>query len=422
VSALHTVSPILNAIVDQHVADLAGLWNARTDHTRAPHVALRHLLRVDNRIAAHLDGCLVAGDEGQKLLHAQLVDPGPPAVFAVAVVALEARNPVAFHQGVSLVEPVEGAASGVIAALGWVERDRLAGVIREFLNSSSAVRCRLGLAACRVHRVDPGPALTNGMKDADPGVRGEALRSVGTLGRHELVSQLAAWKDDDPAVQFWAAWAAVLLGDRERALETLIQRGFTDGPERERAFRLALQAMSPAAVHKALQKIATDPGRFRWLITGSGIAGDPTYVPWLIKHMADDKTARLAGESFSLITGTDLAWLDLERKPPENFESGPNDDPDDPNVEMDEDDGLPWPDPARVQRWWEANANRFAPSTRYFCGAPVTREHCLHVLKEGYQRQRILAAHHLCLLQPGTPLFNTSAPAWRQKRLLAQMA
>jgi hypothetical protein len=43
------------------------------------------------------------------------------------------------------------------------------------------------------------------------------------------------------------------------------------------------------------------------------------------------------------------------------------------------------------------------------------------VLKTGHQRQRILAAHYLCLLNPGTPLFNTSAPAWRQQRLLAQM-
>ena len=54
-------------------------------------------------------------------------------------------------------------------------------------------------------------------------------------------------------------------------------------------------------------------------------------------------------------------------------------------------------------------------------GAPVTREHCIAVLKTGNQRQRILAAHYLSLLEPGTPLFNTGAPAWRQQRLLAGM-
>ena len=54
-------------------------------------------------------------------------------------------------------------------------------------------------------------------------------------------------------------------------------------------------------------------------------------------------------------------------------------------------------------------------------GRARTRAHCIDVLKNGYQRQRILAAHYLCLLDPGTPLFNTSAPAWRQQRLLAKM-
>ena len=176
-----------------------------------------------------------------------------------------------------------------------------------------------------------------------------------------------------------------------------------------------------SAAHSVLQELARDPKDLRWLIQGSGIVGDPTYVPWLITHMTTDATARIAGEAFSLITGTDLAWLDLERKPPENFESGPNDDPDDPNVDMDPDDGLPWPDPERIKDWWAKNSGRFHPGTRYFMGAPVTREHCIDVLKNGYQRQRILAAHYLCLLEPGTPLFNTSAPAWRQQRLLEGM-
>jgi uncharacterized protein (TIGR02270 family) len=137
--------------------------------------------------------------------------------------------------------------------------------------------------------------------------------------------------------------------------------------------------------------------------------------------MEDLKLARLAGESFSFITGLDLAYLDLERKPPEGGEFGPNDDPEDDNVVMDEDDSLPWPDPAKIQGWWEANKSHFANGARYFMGKPITREHCIHTLKEGYQRQRIAAALYLCLLEPGTKLFPISAPAWRQQRWLAKM-
>ena len=94
-----------------------------------------------------------------------------------------------------------------------------------------------------------------------------------------------------------------------------------------------------------LKALAPNPANQRTLIQGTGIAGDPFYVPWLIKQMADEKTTRLAGESFSFMTGLDLAYLDLERKPPEGVEFGPTDNPEDEEVAMDADDSLPWPDP-----------------------------------------------------------------------------
>lgn len=159
----------------------------------------------------------------------------------------------------------------------------------------------------------------------------------------------------------------------------------------------------------------------RLLIQGIGVAGDPHFVPWLIQQMQDLKLTRLAGESFSLITGLDLAQLDLERKPPESAEFGPNDDPNDDNVAMDEDDGLPWPDPEKIGAWWQINGHRFAAGTRYFMGETPSPAHCLAVLKNGFQRQRMAAAVYLCLMKPGTPLLNTAAPAWRQQRWLDAM-
>jgi uncharacterized protein (TIGR02270 family) len=184
---------------------------------------------------------------------------------------------------------------------------------------------------------------------------------------------------------------------------------------------LVLMASGVDAGHALLQQLAADQGRQRAVIKGSGYVGDAKYVPWLISRMSDDKFARLAGEAFSMITGLDLAWFDLERKPPEEFESGPNDDVENDDVGMDEDDGLPWPDQARVQAWWDQHGSRFTSGVRHFMGAPPSRGHCIDVLKNGFQRQRIAAAYHLCLLNPGTPLFEWRAPAWRQQRELDQL-
>jgi hypothetical protein len=55
---------------------------------------------------------------------------------------------------------------------------------------------------------------------------------------------------------------------------------------------------------------------------------------------------------------------------------------------------------------------------RVFMGAVPSAAHCTQVLRDGCQRQRAVAARHLCLLNPGTPLFAIAAPAWRQQRQL----
>jgi uncharacterized protein (TIGR02270 family) len=144
-------------------------------------------------------------------------------------------------------------------------------------------------------------------------------------------------------------------------------------------------------------------------------------VPWLIDHMARPNTERVACEAFTLISGADLTALRLEQKQSEHAATSPSAEAETPKMPSARDEEPPLPDATIAKKWWASNARRFRQGTRYFLGEPVTRERCIDVLKNGYQRQRILAAQYLCLLQPGTPLFNTSAPAWRQQRLLAKM-
>jgi uncharacterized protein (TIGR02270 family) len=416
-----TASPVILDVLSQHVDELAGLWNTRQTFIAAGHIGLAELARMDERIAAHEDGAVVGGEAAIEILRNRMMVPDAGCAFALTAVALNLRHGAAFDDVVSMVPPDTSCARHVALALGWVPHLCLVDVVRDLLASSLASRRRWGLAACRLHRIDGRQALANGLCDPDAGVRGEALRTAGEIGQLELASSTAAETDDDPHCRFWAARSAVLLGNRNTALAAVTTAALAPGEHRTTAFPLAMQAMTSRAAHAVLQRLARMTGALRWLIQGSGIAGDPSYVPWLIGHMADERTARLAAEAFALITGADLVRLDLERPRPESFEGGPNDDPTDPNVDLDADEGLPWPNPGRVQSWWDTNSARFQPGQRYFMGAPVTRAHCIDVLTNGYQRQRILAAQYLCLLEPGTPLFNTSAPAWRQQRLLAGM-
>jgi uncharacterized protein (TIGR02270 family) len=414
-------SPIVPVVIQQHIEDAAILYATRTALAAGPHVQLHHLRRFDERIAAHLDGLSIAGDAARPMCDAAVEFVTAGSVFVAAHCALQSRDVDWLRRLLLLCEAEPTCRSGLVGAFEWTPREQLQGIVANLLNSTHGVERFIALAACARYRVDPGLGVAKRLEDPDALVRARAYRAAGELGKQEFVSRLGTNNDADPLCQFWAAWAAVLLGDRHQALDDLAAVSVPDKPLRAAAQRLTLAAMPPDRGREYLRSLAADSAQIRSLLTGAGIVGDPAYIPWLIGQMADAKLTRLAGESFSLITGTDLAALDLERKPPENFESGPNDNPNDPNVEMDEDDGLPWPDIERIERWWAQNSSRFVPGQRYFVGAPVTREHCIQVLKTGYQRQRILAAHHLCLLEPGSVLFEWRAPAWRQTQALAAL-
>lgn len=409
-------------VIHQHAEDAALLYHARTSRVAAPHVTPFELHRSDERLEAHLDGLSVAGEHGWVACDAALDVPSAGAIFVATVHALRSGNEQRFDRILELPDAAREHASAVVAALNWVEPGDLQAIVARRLRSDDAFVRGLGLAACGAHRVDPGAVLARSIADPDPSLRSHALRASAELGRRELVSACAAAaQDDDPDCRSWAAWSAVLLGDRRAALAELTRLSLTPQyAHRARAFPLALQGCSLREAHAAVQEMAADPQQRWWVIRGSGIAGDPAYVPWLIRHMRELRTARVAAEAFMTITGLDL-FQGFEVPPPEGVEAGPSDNPEDGDVDVDPDEGLPWPDVQRVERWWDANRHRFQPGQRYFIGAPVTRGHCIDVLKHGYQRQRILAARYLCLLDPGTPLFDTSAPAWRQQRLLAQM-
>jgi uncharacterized protein (TIGR02270 family) len=407
----------------QHAKEAASLRGLRGMLVCAPHVKLSDLRRFDDRIASHLDGLRVADSVGLDECRAALENPGVGEVFALAVLAIENREEAMLAKLISLAASLPDAWRGLLSATGWVSASELQGWVRLLLISKDPWRRALGIATCGIHRVDPGVRTARLIEDDSSLVRASALRTVGEVGSVSMEGEcLAALADDDTACQFWATWSSVLLGNRDQALRILEIAGRTPGRHQSIAYPLALQASSQSDTHKNLQQLAKESSHLRLLIQGCGIAGDTTYLTWLIGQMADETVARLVGEAFSLITGMDLELAGLEGKGPTDFESGPNDNPQDPNVEMDPDDGLPWPDAEKVATWWSANESRFQKGLRYFMGAPVTRHHCLYVLRNGYQRQRILAAQYLCLLEPGTPLFNTSAPAWRQQRLLAKMS
>jgi uncharacterized protein (TIGR02270 family) len=413
-----TSKPIF-PVLDQLFNGASFLFISRQTVIQLPSISLKDLSTHDYRVEAHIDGLRVAGEEGWQLARKELAWKEPGEVFAAAVLAFESASPTKITEVLSIAALTPDLASGAISALGWIDYPQAAPHIQKLCTSELRSRRRIGIAAAAIHRQDPGKPLNDALSSGDPLLRARAARAVGELGRTDLVSLLQLdLNAKDPGYRFWSAWSSALLAGYSSMIQQLQTIASSPGPYRERALHMALRRLGLHSARAWHQQLAQDPQTLRLAVIGAGIIGDPALIPWLIDHMSIPAIARVAGEAFTMITGVDLAYQDLDCKQPEDFEAGPNEDPADDDVAMDPDERLPWPDVALIERWWAKRHGEFAPGARYLLGEPITIEWAERVLRIGKQRQRAAAALELAILRPGSVLFEVRAPGFRQQQVL----
>jgi uncharacterized protein (TIGR02270 family) len=287
------------------------------------------------------------------------------------------------------------------------------------LTSPSSALRRVGIAASAIHRQNPGLQLVDAISSTDSLLRARALQAVGELGLESLLSEVKqCLADQDGLCRFWAARSVAVLAADSKALAILGLIAESNLPYREKALQVAIRRMNLSAASAWHNKMAQDAKLIRTAIIAAGAFGDPANTPWLMEQMKVPDLARVAGEAFTMITGVDIAFDDLDGEKPEGFEAGPTEDPADENVEMDPDENLPWPHPELIAKWWHQHKGGFQNGARYLLGQPISVDWCQQVLRKGRQRQRAAAALELAICQPGQPLFNVAAPGFRQQQLL----
>jgi uncharacterized protein (TIGR02270 family) len=419
-------------IVQQHIEAVSSLWQSRDQMAGNAIARLHDLAKFDERLDANIDGLRIAGPPAWPALLEELGQLGPGAFFGAAVFAIELNDVPKFELVIARTHDADDKHKalppiprsrpwrGVASATAWAERSSVANLAGLLLQSRDPPRRLLGVTLLGLRRATYHFPWGRTLTDSTPLVRTRAYRTIGQLGRADLMAHLRpGLADPDPECRFWAAWAAARMGATE-PLDTLADIAWTNLPRADRALDLLLRRLDVPQANAWLREFAKLPDRQRSLIRATGVIGDPLYIPWLIERMADPATARLAGESFSMITGLDLAYRDLDRRPPADFQSGPNDDPADENVALDEDENLPWPDPERIGQWWTANRSRFSAGTPHFLGAPKATADWLEALSDAFQRQRHAAALELAIRQPNKAMFEVRARGRLQRQLLAR--
>lgn len=415
------ISAMVNMeVVAQHAEDAAFLWFSRDGAVRAPHYYLKDLARLDERVEANIDGLRVAGSVGWNLASEALKQEGPGELFAAAVLAFESKETKRLDTLFDAVGKKPSLARPAISAFGWMRFENAKPLLDELVRSHRPDLRRVAIGGYAVHRANPGDPLRDAITDADADLRIRAVQAAAELGRTELAYTIARHISvADPQSSFWAAWSVARLGLRGYDVKDVLRRtAESNAPYADSALQMLLRCLRLSDANEWISNILKDPRHQRLGAQGIGVVGDPARVCELVGYMQIEALSRVAGEAFSLITGVDLKYLDLDRPKPEKFEAGPTDNPEDADVAMDQDEDLPWPDPDLVRKWWDKHEPEFRPGSRYLRGKPIEPNNLMDALKNGYQRQRTAAALELALLQPSEPLFEVRALGRRQQEAL----
>jgi len=412
---------IIEDIIIQHAEDAAFLWLLRDSAVHEPHYSRKDLAELDNRVEAHLDGLRIAGEAGWEICKEALNYEEPGEIFAASVLAFASNDQERIDTVLEAGSHDPELVRGIISALGWLTWEQAEKPLQTLAVSENPQHRFIALSAYAAFRKDPGRLLTDSITSPDPLLKARALKAAGELGRTDQLSSLRYnLKAEDEKCRLYAAWSMLLLGNTESVttLQEISVKGSLYEENAEKACNAALRRMPLDTAHAWLRVLSEKEHGARLSVQGAGVLGDPVAVPWLIEMMDAPELARVAGEAFSMITGLDLAYEDLEGEWPEGFAAGPTEDPEDEDVDLDSDEDLPWPEPALIVQWWEANKGKFTAGTRYLAGQPIAPADLSHVLISGFQRQRAAAAMELALLRPEQPLFEVRTPGFRQARHL----
>ena len=430
------ISAMVNeVVVEQHAENASFLWTQRDQAVHAPNYSLSDLADLDERVEANLDGLRVAGDVGWQLCEKELENQEPGEVFAATVLAFGAKNEERIQKVLDVAVTDPSLERAAISALGWLSFAHIRDEVQRLINAEIPECRRMGVGAFAVHRQDPGEQLKIFLIDSNPRVRSRALRLVGEIARKDLLTLLKkAFADQDEACQFWAYWSAARLGERTPTILQTLQNYVENFSAYARpALEMALRVMAFEEAKQWRNTLRDHPATLRAAIHGAGILGDPGLVSELLIHMETTETSRIAGESFSMITGVDLAYLDLDQDEPEDRKKEEADakaeqesqDVDEEHekegaVQKDDDEDLPWPNPTRVTEWWGNHQQEFERGTRYLCGKKITFSTLQEVLSKGNQRQRAAAALERAIWKTDEPSFEVRAVGKTQLKVLSK--
>lgn len=394
---------------ERYADDAAFLWLLYFYGANQPHYTKEDLLELAKRIDANLDALLTAPEASWEICE-NAMSMGVGEVFAATVLAFRSLDTTKIQRVVEVGLSDELYYVGLVSAMDWLPGRFVHSWVKKFLQSKDLNHKYLALAVCSARREDPADFLQIILSREDcikhPLVYPCALRLVGELKRFDLLSALhKGMASDNSAAVFWSSWSSILMGDRSQAtkLQSFVLQ---ENPFQVDAVEICFRVLPIEQARSWVSLLSKNPEHMRLVISATAILGDPQAVNWLISQMKVPDFTRVAGEAFTLITGIDLVEHKLALESLPDLDKHLPEDTNNEDVEMSEDEYLPFPDVNKVAAVWQKYQQRFVVGQRYFMGKLISADHLNEIYANGKQRQRRAAALELALTIPGQFLLN----------------
>jgi uncharacterized protein (TIGR02270 family) len=399
-------------LYEQYADQAAFLWLLYCNAANQPHYSPADLLELVSRIDANVDALMTAPEESWEICEAAM-DLGVGEVFVASVLAFRSLEVTKIQRVVEMGLSDELNHAGLISAMAWLPGRLVHSWIKKFLKSKDLNHKYLALAVCSARREDPAEYLQAILTREDcikhPLVYPRALRLIGELKRFDLLSLLQqGMASDNSAAIFWSCWSSILMGDRTQAIK-LQSFVLQENPFQIDAIEICFRALPVEQARNWVSLLSKNPEQSRLVIKATAILGDPQAVNWLIGQMQIPALMRLAGEAFTWITGIDLVEHKLALESLPDLDKHLPEETNDEDVEMSEDEYLPFPDVNKVAAVWQKYQQRFVVGQRYFMGKQISSDHLNDIYANGKQRQRRAAALELALIHPEQFLLNYSS-------------
>lgn len=322
-SGYHT--RILRDVLEEHFEEVLWLTSQRCQAVEDPSYNLNDLADLDDRVEAHVDGLRVAMEDqpvvAWKTCEACLELGEPEAIFPVAILACERTDESIFARVLELAKTDATNSRALVDALAWMPHSDLVPTLQVLLGDQDSSIRRIGLSVSVAHRLDPGQALIEALEHSDVNFRVCALRAIGILGRGDLLHWLKTQLHDrNSEVSFAAAWATARLVEFQSATDRLLEAVEALDEKSDIAAQILARRLPPDRLliwllnfldNETSMVPTVSPSdrheRIRLTIKTLGYIGVIDWIPWLLEMMEQPAWARIAGESFTLISGVEVA-------------------------------------------------------------------------------------------------------------------